>query len=825
MNLDKTFNPISGFVKTFNTLGDQYIGVSVAIRSDKRIVMGGYKIVEDDLGIKRNRIVLVCYNQDGSLYSTGGFGSTSPGITIEPFRDGYDENVVNDIALLPDNSIIVTGTMRFIIGLGNTENRMFVAKFSPNGVLDTSFGTPILILGPKDGFAVTTPGDFATPLDVTYDNCYSNSVAITTDGKIVIGGYVHQLDLTNSIDINYVALVKYTSAGELDTAFNSGSTPKPGCNKYKADNLADEECTNIKLQADGSIVVGCVSTRQTFGSGNRFMVFRTDANGVQDTGFNSIGYNIISNFYGGSFDYSTGLGINSSGDILIGGTVASAPNIFYGIACLASDGTIKLSFGPLGTGKTVLDLAALSINVVSPNLAASHSLAIQSDDKIVIACGCESTTTTNAGFLLARFTNNGLQDTTFSVSNLSYIISDLVPSPPTEIGYSVAIQSDGKILVGGTTSYAPDASPAEHYFILARYSIAENIPTIVVPICFPAGTPVLTDQGYVEIHKIDPATNTIRGHSIVAITKTISPDNKLVCFERGSLGYNVPNRTTYVSLYHGIIYKNKLIASHKFANKMRGIYFVKYNGKHLYNVLLRKHVHMVVNNMKVETLNPSNIVSQLYLNDYNIADKIKLILKINESSKNNNDAKHRMTINYNKTNYTVHRFNPRYHNIIFTRRNNVRNHPNQIPNVSYNAKIKPSTSNAVNDANVNAINVNDANVNAINVNDANVNAINVNDANVNAANVNAANVNAANVNGANAINVNANVNAANAINVNCANVNAANVNGANVNAINVNAAKHNKTLKNLIRLRSFWTHKNPHNRVVNANRYFNRRRW
>ena len=50
----------------------------------------------------------------------------------------------------------------------------------------------------------------------------------------------------------------------------------------------------------------------------------------------------------------------------------------------------------------------------------------------------------------------------------------------------------------------------------------------------------------------------------------------------------------------------------------------------MYNVLMEKHHIMKVNNMKVETLNPNNIVAFLHTNNHSSEEKMKMILKINE---------------------------------------------------------------------------------------------------------------------------------------------------------------------------------------------------
>jgi hypothetical protein len=107
-DLDLTFNTPNGFLKTtFNTLPvppetlPQDIGVSVVIRSDNRIVMGGYS--QYTAG---SYISLSCYNTDGSLYTTFGVG----GKVLLPAPSGFFTScIVHDVILQPNDYIIVTG--------------------------------------------------------------------------------------------------------------------------------------------------------------------------------------------------------------------------------------------------------------------------------------------------------------------------------------------------------------------------------------------------------------------------------------------------------------------------------------------------------------------------------------------------------------------------------------------------------------------------------------------------------------------------------------------------------------------------------------------
>jgi hypothetical protein len=63
--------------------------------------------------------------------------------------------------------------------------------------------------------------------------------------------------------------------------------------------------------------------------------------------------------------------------------------------------------------------------------------------------------------------------------------------------------------------------------------------------------------------------------------------------------------------------------------------FVPYNGETLYNVLLKQHDTMMINNMKCETLHPENIAAKIStMKDEQ--KKGKIICELNKIIKENN---------------------------------------------------------------------------------------------------------------------------------------------------------------------------------------------
>jgi phage terminase large subunit-like protein len=129
-------------------------------------------------------------------------------------------------------------------------------------------------------------------------------------------------------------------------------------------------------------------------------------------------------------------------------------------------------------------------------------------------------------------------------------------------------------------------------------------------------TPIETDQGIVMIQELKPEVHTIKREPIVAITRTISLDDFLICFEKHTFERNCPSERTIVSKEHKILYKDKMVSAYKlmiprFENF---VHKIPYDGQPLYNILLKTHGIVRANNLVCETLNPKSILAQLYAN-------------------------------------------------------------------------------------------------------------------------------------------------------------------------------------------------------------------
>lgn len=235
------------------------------------------------------------------------------------------------------------------------------------------------------------------------------ALAIQKDGNILIGGTFTSFDGTT---INRIARV--TPTGALDTTFNPGAG-------------FDVQVTALAIQPDGKILVG-VSGAGSFNGTLVYRLVRLTASGSLDTTFNA---------GSGTRGFDNGVAalvVQPDGKIVVGGSMVTYNGtVSIGrIARLKSDGSLDPDF-KTGTGTNPgTDLGF--DNTVS-------GLALQPDGKILVAGAFtryNASSGTNAS-RIARLNTDGTLDTTFA----------------TGTGFNVgtralAVQADGKILVGGS---------------------------------------------------------------------------------------------------------------------------------------------------------------------------------------------------------------------------------------------------------------------------------------------------------------------------------------------------------------------------------------
>jgi uncharacterized repeat protein (TIGR02059 family)/uncharacterized delta-60 repeat protein len=281
---------------------------------------------------------------------------------------------VSAMSIQSDGKILVGGS--FTALNGNTRNRL--VRLNSNGTEDASFYTNL-----GSGF-----------------DGLVNSISIQSDGKILVGGFFTSLDGDTR---NY--LVRLNSDGTEDGSFYT--------------NLGtgfDDRVHSISIQSDGKILVGGVFT--TLDGNDRARLVRLNSDGTEDTSF-------YSNLGTGFNNQMNSISIQSDGKILVGGVFTTLDgNDRARLIRLNSDGTEDTSFySNLGTGFNV----------------PVSSTVVQSDGKILVG-GVFTNFNGNTRNYLVRLNSDGTEDSSF-YTNLGSGFNAAVSA--------MSIQSDGKILIGG----------------------------------------------------------------------------------------------------------------------------------------------------------------------------------------------------------------------------------------------------------------------------------------------------------------------------------------------------------------------------------------
>ena len=176
--------------------------------------------------------------------------------------------------------------------------------------------------------------------------------------------------------------------------------------------------------------------------------------------------------------------------------------------------------------------------------------------------------------------------------------------------------------------------------------LKEGVTESMVPICFPAGTLVTTDQGSISIEELEPDIHTIRGKQIVAITQTTPIFKHIICIQKDALGMNIPNRDVCISNEHKVFYKGKMVKAKDLIGLCKNVTKVPYNGEILYNVLLEKHDKMLIHNLICETLDPENIMAKICKGNHSTATKNKIFMELNKIIKTNDVVAYKNVCDY-----------------------------------------------------------------------------------------------------------------------------------------------------------------------------------
>lgn len=246
--------------------------------------------------------LLARFNADGALDATFGDQPAHPGILIEQW-DPTSNDGVRDIIILNDRSIIAYGNTY----TDATYKQDFaVAKYSPDGVLDTTFGTNGL-----------------TVINMEGDD-WSYSAALLDNGRIAGGLHVNCCGATSRFGVFLL-----TPEGVLDPTFGTNGTVVLYFDSY------DVQFGNaIGTLPDDRLIIGGVVTESGAGSSD-FGLIMLNADGTLQTQFGTNGL-VTTDFYGLGSSISklkiTDIEIDASGNVTSFKIVASGSAVAPGHA-------------------------------------------------------------------------------------------------------------------------------------------------------------------------------------------------------------------------------------------------------------------------------------------------------------------------------------------------------------------------------------------------------------------------------------------------------------------------------------------------------------
>jgi len=324
---------------------------------------------------------------------------------------GTGDDLGQSVAIQPDGRIVVAGSA------SNGTNKDFaVARYNTDGTLDNSFSV--------DG-KVTAP--FGTSDDI------GQSVAIQPDGKILVAGY------SNNGTDNDFAVARYNTDGTLDNSFSVDGKATT------AVGMGDDRGQSVALQPDGRIVVAGYAHN---GVDQDFALARYNTDGTLDNSFSADGK--VTTDFGMGHDYGRSVAFQPDGKILVAGYANNGTDDDFALARYNTNGTLDSSFSADGKVTTPFG--------TDDNYGTS--VAIQLDGRVVVAGF--SFIGTDSDFALARYNVDGSLDNSFNVDGKVTTAF----GTGGDVGYSVAVQQDGKIIVAGFSFIGTDGD-----FALARYNM------------------------------------------------------------------------------------------------------------------------------------------------------------------------------------------------------------------------------------------------------------------------------------------------------------------------------------------------------------------
>ncbi len=237
------------------------------------------------------------------------------------------------------------------------------------------------------------------------------------------------------------SLVSYAQPGSLDATFGTGGIVTTSFGPINTGS------GSVAVQGDGKIVMAGYLFN---GTNTSFTLARYNTNGSLDITFDGDGK--LTTLIGTSCG-ANAVVIQPDGKIIVAGSSyddGGSGDDMFTLARYNTNGSLDNTFDADGIVTTTF---TGSINDVA------HAIVLQSDGKIIVAGSHHNGTTLD--FALARYNTNGSLDNSFDGDGM---LTTAIGSSD-DIAYSIALQTDGKIVVAGNSDISSNID-----FALARYN-------------------------------------------------------------------------------------------------------------------------------------------------------------------------------------------------------------------------------------------------------------------------------------------------------------------------------------------------------------------
>jgi uncharacterized delta-60 repeat protein len=373
-------DPVFGGDGIVTAFPDGAIATAVGIDADHRIVAIGYTTGG------RVDVVIARFLPDGRP-------DTSFGANGHRRYDLGGADYAFDAAVIPNGGIVVAGRR------SNARDRMFVLRVRPDGTRQPSFG--------HHGVTLI---DFGKPQQS------ANTVALTPQGRIVIGGYT-----SNGIGARS-ALARLSPRGRRDKGFGGD-----GMVSFDIGSGA-EQINDLRVLAGGAIVATGDAEN---GQNPRFSILRVGSDGKLDQSFGT------GDDGGSTFDVATGpdvanaLVVAANGDYLLAGYAGA--NADPAVLAVRPRGALDTSYG--SHGHAVIKLA---------NAFEEAADIVRQDGKAILVGRIRGN---HDDLGVIRLKAGGALDTSFSGDGILRI--DV--NGATDAGADGLLQPNGKLVVAGQT--------------------------------------------------------------------------------------------------------------------------------------------------------------------------------------------------------------------------------------------------------------------------------------------------------------------------------------------------------------------------------------